>query len=155
MLDLLKKFFGKSTETGPDSISEESHDIRIATCALLLEMSYIDGKFSEAERESIISFLKKEYDLSDVHAASLIEASSQELKGSVDLWQFSSLMNQNYTMEEKTKIIETIWHVAYSDGKLDKHEDYLVHKLAGLLRLTHKQLIDAKLNVKRGEGDFP
>jgi uncharacterized tellurite resistance protein B-like protein len=155
MLDLLKKFFGRSTEAGADSILEKSHDIRITTCALLLEMSYIDGEFSESERERIISFLKKEYGLSDAHAASLIEASSEELKESVDLWRFSSLINQNYTMEEKTKIIETIWHIAYSDGKLDKHEDYLVHKLAGLLRLTHKQLIDAKLGVKRGEKDFP
>jgi uncharacterized tellurite resistance protein B-like protein len=37
----------------------------------------------------------------------------------------------------------------YADGKLDKHEDYLVHKLANLLRLTHKQLIEAKLKVKK------
>jgi len=42
-----------------------------------------------------------------------------------------------------------VWDVVYADGKLDKHEDYLVHKLAALLRLTHKQLIEAKLKVKK------
>jgi uncharacterized tellurite resistance protein B-like protein len=46
-----------------------------------------------------------------------------------------------------------IWRIAFADGNLDKHEDYLVHKLAKLLRLTHKQLIEAKLRAKEiGEG---
>ena len=40
-----------------------------------------------------------------------------------------------------------VWKIAYADGRLDKHEDYLVHKLAKLLRLTHNQLIDAKLKI--------
>lgn len=45
--------------------------------------------------------------------------------------------------------IETIWRIACTDRELDKHEDYLVHKLAKLLRLSHKQLIEAKLKVKK------
>jgi uncharacterized tellurite resistance protein B-like protein len=149
MIDLVKKFFGKSTIESPgDQGGEKSHDIRVATCALLIEMSNIDGEFSESERESIISVLKKDYGLSDENAIALIEAANEELKGSIDLWQFTNLINQNYSMEEKLWIIETVWRIAYTDGKLDKHEDYLVHKLAKLLRLTHKQLIEAKLRVK-------
>jgi uncharacterized tellurite resistance protein B-like protein len=37
--------------------------------------------------------------------------------------------------------------LVYTDDKLDEHEDYLIHKLAHLLRITHSQLIDAKLSV--------
>ena len=51
-------------------------------------------------------------------------------------------------MEEKLQVIELVWEIAYADGLLDKHEDYLVHKLADLLRLTHQQLIEAKLKAK-------
>ncbi len=149
MTNLVKKFFGKSTtDSSRDEEGEKPHNIRVATCALLIEMSNIDGEFSESERESIISVLKKDYDLSDENAIALVEASNEELKGSIDLWQFTNLINQNYSMEEKLWIIETVWRIAYTDGKLDKHEDYLVHKLAKLLRLTHKQLIEAKLKVK-------
>ena len=149
MIDLVKKFFGKSTTNSPGDIGgEKIHDIRVATCALLIEMSNMDGEFSESEKESIISVLKKDYYLSDENTIALIEASNEELKGSIDLWQFTNLINQNYSMEEKLRIIETVWRIAYTDGKLDKHEDYLVHKLAKLLRLTHKQLIEAKLKVK-------
>ena len=135
-------------------MEETSHDIRIATCALFLEMSNIDGEFSKTERENIISIMKKHYDLSDEYVVTLLEASHEELKGSIDLWQFTNLINQNYSMEEKLRIIEVIWRVAYTDGKLDKHEDYLVHKLAKLLRLSHKQLIEAKVKVKKLGSDY-
>jgi len=135
-------------------VEETSHDIRIATCALFLEMSNIDGEFSKTERENIISIMKKHYDLSDEYVVTLLEASHEELKGSIDLWQFTNLINQNYSMEEKLRIIEVIWRVAYTDGKLDKHEDYLVHKLAKLLRLSHKQLIEAKVKVKKLGSDY-
>jgi uncharacterized tellurite resistance protein B-like protein len=148
MIDLLKGFFGKSPEESASNKEREtSHDVRIATCALLLEMANIDGKFSVSERESILKILKKDYQLSDEHAKALIEAADEELERSIDLWQFAKLINENYSTDEKFQIIETIWKVVYADGKLDKYEDYLIHKLAKLLRLTHKQLIDAKLKV--------
>jgi len=150
MIDLIRKFFSRDTKWLPaDQEREESHDIRIATCALLLEMANIDGEFNDSERESILDILKENYHLSDEHAEALIEASNEELKGSIDYWQFTNLINQNYSIEEKIRIIEIVWKIAYTDGRLDKHEDYLVHKLAELLHLTHKQLIEAKLETIR------
>ncbi|KAF0120418.1 MAG: hypothetical protein FD151_1659 [bacterium] len=148
MIDLVKKFFGKSAQVDTGNQKRKNyHDIRVATCAILLEMANIDSEFSDTEQEDIISILKKDYQLSDEYAAELLEASNKELKQSVDLWQFTNLINQNYSTEERIHIIEMIWKIVYTDGKLDKHEDYLVHKLANLLRLNHKQLIDAKVKM--------
>ena len=150
MIDLAKKIFGKSGRDRPEAEEDKSsHEVRTATCALLLEMSSIDGEFSESEKKRIIAILKNDYELQDEHVTALIDASNKELENSIDLWRFASLINKNYSAEEKVRIIEMIWSVAYADGNLDKHEDYLVHKLAKLLRLTHKQLIDAKLTAKR------
>ena len=148
MIDLVKRFFGKTVaESSADRAQETSHDVRIAACALLLEMANIDGHFSESERESIVLILKRDYQLSDDHAAALVQAADEELKRSIDLWQFTNLINQNYSKDEKIQIIEMIWKIVYVDGRLDQHEDYLAHKLANLLRLTHKQLIDAKVKA--------
>jgi len=151
MIDLIKKFFGKGKDIDAVGHEKESpHDICVATCALFLEMANIDGEFSDSEQENIISILKKDHHLSDKHVAELINTSNKELKQSVDLWQFTNLINQNYSKEEKIHILEMIWKIVYTDGRLDKHEDYLVHKLAKLLRLSHKQLIDAKLKIRHG-----
>ena len=71
----------------------------------------------------------------------------------MDYWQFARLINENYTMDEKVALIEMLWRIVYLDGNLDKHEDYLMHKLSRLLRLHHKQLIDAKKKVLHGLSD--
>jgi uncharacterized tellurite resistance protein B-like protein len=152
MIDLLRKLFTKTTNGASTGKSvRTSPDVRLATCALLLEMANIDGKFSELEKESIVELLRNNYQLSAEHAAALMKAAEDELEKSIDLWQFAKLINENYSTEEKIKVIETVWQVVYTDGILDKHEDYLVHKLANLLRLSHKQLIDAKLKVLHPE----
>lgn len=145
MIDLVKRIIGnkkKNNETKPDK-----KDINLATCALLLELANADGEFSKQEMDNIINVFKSKYNLTETDVDELIKASKKELEKSIDLWQFTNLINQNYSHEEKLQVIETIWEVAYSDGKLDQHEDYLVHKVASLLRLSHKQLIDAKLKI--------
>jgi uncharacterized tellurite resistance protein B-like protein len=152
MIDLVKKFFDKPHQGRPVRQGKERlHDIRVATCALFLEMAAIDGEFSDLERERIVSILKKDFDLSDEYAVELLDAANAELKKSIDLWQFTNLINENYSIEEKTRIIAMVWKIVYTDGKLDMHEDYLAHKLAKLLRLTHKQLVDAKLRILHGD----
>jgi uncharacterized tellurite resistance protein B-like protein len=148
MMDLLKKFFARTAdEKSAGKPVGTSYDVRIATCALLLEMAHIDGRFSELEKESILEVLKNKYELSVEHAAALMKAAEDELEKSIDLWQFAKRINESYSSDEKIEIIEMVWHLIYTDGVLDKHEDYLVHKLAKLLRLSHEQLIDAKLKV--------
>ena len=77
----------------------------------------------------------------------MIDEADRELKESVDLWQFARVINENYTPDEKEALIERLWQIVYVDGKMDQHEHYLINKMSNLLRLSHKQLIDAKLKV--------
>ena len=148
MLDIIKRFFSRdSAEVSKDKNQKTAHDVRIATCALFLEMARIDETFTQAEMDTILSIMKQKYGLSQENADILLAEADKELAGSVDLWQFSRLINENYSIEEKIEIIETLWRMVYVDGKMDKYEHYLMNKLKNLLRLTHDQLIDAKLKV--------
>ena len=154
MLDSLKRFFAKAQGQDPQ-VSEPGqygeHDLRVATCALLVEIGRIDETFTQEELETVLSILKDKYDLSQEHADALIAEAEAELNKSLDLWQFARLINENYTNKEKIEIVEILWQVVYVDGKMDQYEHYLMNKLKNLLRLDHKQLIDAKLKVIHGE----
>jgi len=152
MLGSLKKFFDKASTSGSEnSQASNEHDIRVATCALLVEIARIDETFSDQELELVLSILKEKYQLSAEHADALIAEAEAELKQSVDLWQFARMINDNYSNEEKMEIVETLWKIVYVDGKMDQYEHYLMNKLKNLLRLSHDQLIDAKLKVLQGE----
>jgi uncharacterized tellurite resistance protein B-like protein len=152
MFDIVKRFFDKATaELSKDKNQDTAHDIRVATCALFVEIARIDEKFTDAEMEKILSILKEKYGLSPDHASALIAEAEKELEKSVDLWQFAKLINENYSTEEKIEIIETLWRIVYVDGKMDGYEHYLMDKLQNLLRLSHDQLIATKLKVLHPE----
>ena len=148
MMDAVKRFFNKATpKVNEASGRNTEHDIRVATCALFVELAHIDEKFTQEEMNTIVSILKERYGLSPEHADALIAEAERQLEKSVDLWQFSNLINKNYSTEEKIEIIETLWRIVYVDGKMDQYEHYLMNKLQNLLRLSHDQLIAAKLKV--------
>jgi uncharacterized tellurite resistance protein B-like protein len=113
----------------------------------LVEIARIDEKFTQAEMEKILSVIKEKYGVFQGYADALIAEAEKELEGSIDLWQFTSLINANYSIEEKIEIIETLWQIIYVDGKMDRYEHYLMNELETLLRLSQDQVIDAKLKV--------
>ena len=154
MIDLIKRFF--ASDSGAEAQEEETvveHDIRVATCALFVEMANIDSEFRATESDHIILMLTDHYGLSDEYAGELTRLAHEELEGSIDLWRFTNLINQNYSKEEKMQVVELMWRLVYADGHLSDHENYLVHKLGKMLRLTHRELINAKLVVLQEKGE--
>ena len=97
--------------------------------------------------DTILSIVQDRYGLSREHADALVAEADKELDNSLDLWQFARLINENYSIDEKIEIIEILWRMVFVDGKLDRYEHYLMNKLKNLLRLSHEQLIAAKLKV--------
>jgi uncharacterized tellurite resistance protein B-like protein len=151
MIENIKKFFSEKIDTSEHRSTERSErSVPVATCALLLEMANADSEFSDEERDNIISILKSSYNLNEGDAEELIQLAELERKESTDLWQFTNLINQNYSREEKIKIAETLWHIIYTDGKVDQHEEYLMRKLTYLLDLDHQDMIAAKFKAREG-----
>lgn len=150
MIDMVKQFFGK-IQAGRDQSDDQQpvHDIRVAVCALCIEIARIDEEFTQEELDRVLGILREKYQLSSENVEALMVTAEKELADSVDLWQFAKLINENYRIDEKIQIIEFLWQIVFVDGKMDAHEHYLMNKLSNLLRLSHQQLIEAKLKVKR------
>lgn len=142
--DLLKK--GKSGSDSEKGYSPEK-ELQVATCALLLEMAHADDEFAPEEEKQIEDLMRSHFDLSREMFNEIKELSDKQRAESIDLWHFAKIIKDNYSVAEKEKVIEMIWTVVYADNNLDGHEDYLVHQLAKILNLEHKQLIDAKAKV--------
>lgn len=154
MIDILKRFLSLSPGNAKASPGNENdQQVLMAVCALFLEMGRIDGTFSQQETEMVVDLLTKKYGLAVEHVDAMMAEANRVLDESVDLWQFARVINENFDNARKEKLIERLWRIVYIDGKMDEHEHYLMNKLSNLLRLSHKQLIDAKLKVLHGEGE--
>jgi len=148
MLKKIADFFSNNISVKEDDQPTDiDHHIKVATCALMIEMASIDDEFDEVEKDRIVSHFKDDFDLTDTEIEQLFGLAKDELSSRVDLWGLTNLINQHYSPDQKLKVIEMIWEVIYADGQLSAHEDYLVHKLYKMLNLQHNQMIEAKMKV--------
>ena len=147
MFTLLKNILGQNNREEHDMPAEE--DPQLAACILLLETAQADGKIEPQEELKIKAVIRKWFSRSATDSDKLIERARRKQAESVDLYPATSTINRNWTTEEKCRLLENIWQIVYADGILDQHEDYLMHKLGTMLHLSHRQLIDAKLQAKQ------
>ena len=134
------------TATAPEQ--GEFERVQIATCVILLEVATSDDEISTEEKSTISEILMQKFQLPQAAIEELIELAAEKREASVGLWQFTNLINETFSREDRMKIMEAAWEVIYADEKLDKYEDYLIRRLSKLLRLHHEEMIAAKLKVR-------
>jgi uncharacterized tellurite resistance protein B-like protein len=153
MLDAIKKFFGSSMSPSTEAEPQEARkDIRLAACALLLELAHADDEFTEDERQHLESAMRRQFGLQAADAERLLQLAEQERRQAVDLWQFTNLIAEGYSMGQKMVLAEIMWGLVYSDGDLAGKEDYLMRKICNLLRLEPGYLAEARKRVEESSG---
>ncbi len=146
MLGVFKDIFDGSKKE--PSAGDRELKLKVSTCVILLEAATADSNFSAQEQEKIIQILKSRFQMDDRSVKELIDKSTAERENSTDLWYFTNLINENLDNEEKYNLMELVWEVIYSDGTLDKFENYIAHKLLSMLNLEHSRYIELKMKVK-------
>jgi uncharacterized tellurite resistance protein B-like protein len=147
MINQIRLFFEQHLAlSAPEDISEEK--LQLATVVLFLEMMNIDDKLEPKEQEIILSLIHQNFSLTAEQTTSLLELAEQQRKQATDYFQFTSLINKKYSLEQKARLIESLWKIAFIDGLLDMNEEYLVRKIADLLHVPHTAFIMAKNRVK-------
>lgn len=151
MLNAIKNFFSTSmTPVEETPAAEGAKDIRLAACALLLELAHADNEFTDDERKHLESAVRRQFGLDGSEAEKLLELAQKEREQAVDLWQFTNLIAENYTTGQKMVLAEIMWGLVYSDGDLANKEDYLMRKICNLLRLEPGYLAEARKRYTDG-----
>jgi uncharacterized tellurite resistance protein B-like protein len=120
----------------------------LAIAALLIEVAMADHQFSEVELHNLGAILERKFSLSSDELAELINLAKHEANHATSLHQFTQLINQYCSTEEKFKLMKAMWEMAYADGDLNKYEDYIIRKVADLIYVPHTEFIRAKSIVK-------
>lgn len=151
MLNAIKNFFSSSMTPSSESPDPSgAKDIRLAACALLLELANADDEFTDDERQHLESAVRRQFGLDADEAEKLLELAQKERDQAVDLWQFTNLIAENYSTGQKMVLAEIMWGLVYSDGDLASKEDYLMRKICNLLRLEPGYLAEARKRYAAG-----
>lgn len=150
MIDDIKRFFTESLlpEANTEDESGTRRGIEHATAALLIELAKTDFEQHNDEEQLIIATLKRVFDLDQRALDELVEWAENATDEAHDLYQFTSLVNEHYGNEDKRKLLENLWKVAYVDGRVDRYEEHFIRRVTGLLNLAHSDFIKAKITAR-------
>ena len=146
MLKSIQNIFKrKENESAVDSKKSEQE---LAYASLLIEVINSDNKFDDRERDKLLEILSSKLDIHKEELDNFTELAQKKSEDSTSLYEFTREITDQYEYEEKVSLITDLWGIAYSDGKLDKYEDYVIRKIADLIYVSHADFIKSKLKVK-------
>ena len=148
-MKLISDFFkdiisNKKTNIKPNSLESFKDEMVLSICVLLIEVSKSDDDYDDSEKEKIIDLLKKQFSLNDDQIDILMIMADKKNDEIVSLHELTASLNKEYTYSEKKNVIKMLWDIAYSDGRIDKYEDYTIRKISDLLYIKHSDFIKAK-----------
>ena len=131
MLNLLKNFFEKNEDS-----KVQSNDNLEILCGLMIEAANSDGNIDYDEINKIKQILINIFKEDKEEVELTLNNAIQNSNNSKSLFFYTSKINKNYSEEKKLLLIETLWEIVLSDGKLHDYETSLIRRLAGLLYIS-------------------
>ena len=151
MIGKLQQILRKHIGQGEVSRDDDGPELQLATATLLMEVARADNSISDVERQDVMRLIEKHYALSPELTLDIASSAERKAQHSTSLYPFTRLINHSCSPEEKVRIIGMLWRVTCADGHVDKHEEYLVRKIADLLYVPHRDYIRMKLEVIEGQ----
>jgi uncharacterized tellurite resistance protein B-like protein len=153
MLKTLKDLWGAlAPAPAVGAAADLDHTLQLATAVLLVEVMRSEPQIDAQERRLVLAALQDKFALADDEVARLVELAEQVSREATDYFGFTSKINESFDIEQKVRMIEHMWRVAYADGTLSAHENHLMRKMADLLYIPHGAYVGAKMRARQALG---
>ena len=148
MFKTLKEFFEiHLLKTDEDDNHSNILTLELAATVLMVEISLADSDFDTSERKTIEDAMRNVFHIPEEEIKEILNLAEREVGHAISLHDYTRLVNEKLSAEEKVKVVELLWRVAFADAVVDKYEEYYIRKIADLLYVTHSDYIKAKHNA--------
>jgi len=114
---------------------------------LMAHVAYVDQEVTEAEFDAMADILEAKWSASTVEAALVAEVAVSETSQGLDIYRLSREFFETTTAEQRVRFLDVLFAVADGDGRVSYEETEEIRLIAKMLKLTHRQFIDAKLKI--------
>jgi uncharacterized tellurite resistance protein B-like protein len=144
ILSKLHRFFDRYLSDETENSAPLEHRLQLACAVLMVEMTHVDEQVDKLEEAQLRRIIKRRFKLNRDEVEDIIELACNEKHNATDYYQYTSLLNTHYSQQQKIKLVEDLWKLAFADGHLDKYEEHLLRRLADLLHVPHQDFIRTK-----------
>lgn len=149
MLNSIKSYFEAKLKSNAGSEGEISaSSSNLASAALLIEVMKSDHELDQRETDEFLDLLQTSLNIPEAELDAMHQLAEQQASQATSLFEFTRLINDEYDYDEKLRLIENMWRMAYSDDELDKYEEHLIRKVSELIYVSHSDFIRMKLKVR-------
>ena len=119
----------------------------LAVAALLVEVLRADYDVADGERRQVVASIRGMLGLDDGQCEQLLAQAEHHVDRAHDLHQFTAEINREFAHDEKLRLVEQLWRVAAADATVHKYEEHIIRRICGLLHVSHREFIAAKLRA--------
>lgn len=128
----------------PEDTRSPEEQLQLAVAVLLHEARRADHGEGRAEQEAAEQALRDLFGLEGAAAAGLLARGRERAQQLTSLYAPLAKVKRAYGQEQRIRLVEHLWRVAFAEGGLDPHEDHYVRKVAHLLYVPNTQAILAR-----------
>jgi uncharacterized tellurite resistance protein B-like protein len=141
MLDALRALVADSLPVVPPmDVPAVPGDVRVAACALLLEIAYVDDRMTREERKTIVRSLTKHFGVDGRGAEELLSIAEEQVRANPQPTSFTEQLVAEYDRDQRIMLAEMLREVASADGWLADHEDWLLNRFEQWLKVDRASL---------------
>ncbi len=128
-------------------------DVRLNVATLLVHAVAIDGRVTARERKALTRILEREYLLDSPTTEALIAAATKRENEVIDLYGLTSALRTGLSEDNRRRIVEILWEIAFADGEAHEFEDNMIWRVAELLgispteRALLRKIIEARMAI--------
>jgi uncharacterized tellurite resistance protein B-like protein len=125
-------------------LAHDRRQLQLAVAVLLHEARRAD--YAEGDEESIRarSALAEIFGLAPEQSAALLEEGRAKAQHLTSLYAPLTTVKREFSLEERVRLVEHLWRVAFAHRGLDPYEDHYVRKIAHLLYVPNTQSMLAR-----------
>lgn len=124
----------------------------IAAAVLMVEVARLDTDYSGEETDRICSIMRREFGMSLEQANALLDTAEARHEEAYTNWLFTKTIKEKAGLEERARVMEYLWDIAFADGELHELEADLLLRIGNAMELPENLRITALLNVLAKHG---
>ena len=149
MIKLLKELMYKNrTSISDTNTNEMRKTMNLISGALMVEVMAADHDFNSEEELKLKEILLNRFEIPESEIKKISEQTKKRADDATSLYEYTSLINENFNREEKLDLIRNLWAIAFADKILDRYEDSVIRRVCELTYVSHSDFIKTKLEMK-------
>jgi len=148
MFEAVREFFRRVEDHDAEMAVPIQRGVHLAAAALLFEIVRADGTVKPEELTVMRAAVQGTFGLSAQDTDELMALAQAESRSAISLFELTRVVDEAFEEEQKKRIVELLWLVAFADREKDAHEEHLIRQIATLLHVRHPDFIAAKIRAR-------